>query len=93
VGEGWTTEALALRVEELAAQRESFVPAVQRLAEELDERERELLGRLLLERANVEARRQGALDERLERRGWLGRTLRKAEDRAARLRAGRDDER
>jgi len=89
VSEAWTAEALASRVEELAVRRESFVSAVQRFAEELNESDRELLGRVLLERANTEAALGRALGDRLEPRGWLGRTLRRAEERAARLRSAR----
>jgi hypothetical protein len=49
----WTREALTARVEKLAAEHEGeeLVAAVQAFAEQLDDDERELLGRILLERA------------------------------------------
>ena len=78
---GWTRVALAARVEALADAHAGaeLVDAVQRLANGLDRRERELLGAVLLERA----RRDGAFDaatvQRIEARGWLRRQWKAAE--------------
>ena len=83
----WTRELLEARVEELAGERETFVVATQRLAERLDERERELLGRVLLERANREHVEAATLSEQLQERSWLRRMWDKSEKRAERLRA------
>ena len=49
----WTREALEARVEKLAEEHEgpALVDAVVRFGEQLDDAERELLGRVLLERA------------------------------------------
>jgi hypothetical protein len=49
----WTRAALEARVDKLAAEHEGeqLVAAVQDFAEQLDESDRELLGRILLERA------------------------------------------
>jgi hypothetical protein len=49
----WTREALTARVDKLAAEHEGdeLVAAVRDFAEQLDDAERELLGRILLERA------------------------------------------
>jgi hypothetical protein len=49
----WTRQALEARVAKLAKEHEGeeLVRAVQRFGQQLDEEERELLGRILLERA------------------------------------------
>jgi hypothetical protein len=49
----WTRQALEARVDKLAEEHdgEELVDAVRRLGEQLDDDERELLGRILLERA------------------------------------------
>lgn len=49
----WTREALEARVDKLSEEHEGqeLVDAVVRLGEQLDDGERELLGRVLLERA------------------------------------------
>ena len=85
--DAWTREALEARVDELATRRESFVPSIERLAEGLDERERELLGHVLLARANAEDAFSGGLAQRLEERSWLKRMWARSERRAAELRA------
>ena len=84
VREGWTREALEARVDELAARRDSFVPSIQRLSAVLDERERELLGRVLLERANREAVLGQGLAQPLERRSWVKRVWEGSERRSGR---------
>lgn len=50
---GWTRPALEARVAKLAEEHEGekLVEAVQEFGEQLDDEERELLGRILLERA------------------------------------------
>ena len=80
---GWACEALAAHVDELAARRESFVSEIRTLSERLDARERELLGRLLLERARGDA----AHGLRLEERSWLRRVWRRADARSERSRS------
>jgi hypothetical protein len=52
---GWTRPALEARVAKLAEEHEGeeLVEAVQEFGEQLDEDERELLGRILLERARA----------------------------------------
>ena len=67
----WTRDALAARVDALAAQ-EGFVEAVQRFAADLSEPERELLGDVLLQRASTVG---PSLREQVERRGWIQRQL------------------
>ena len=84
VREAWTREALEARVDELAARRDSFVPSIQRLSAMLDERERELLGRVLLERANREAVLGQGLARPLERRSWVKRVWERSERRSGR---------
>jgi hypothetical protein len=62
----WAREAIAARIEVLAAEHAgaAFVAAVRRFAdEELDERDRETLGGLLLERAGGDAGLAAALAE------------------------------
>ncbi len=49
----WTREAITARVDKLAADHEGeeLVAAIRAFADQLDDDERELLGRILLERA------------------------------------------
>ena len=49
----WTREAISARVDKLAAEHEGdeLVAAMRAFAEQLDDDEREVLGRILLERA------------------------------------------
>ncbi len=65
---------LELRVEELAGEHsgQEFAAAVRAYSEELDERERELLKAILLQRAHA---LEDAVSERFEAKGWLRRTL------------------
>jgi hypothetical protein len=62
----WSRTQLSAELDRLAASHEGreFVAAVERLAAELDEPERELLGELLLERAD----QRGGFDYGLLRR-------------------------
>jgi hypothetical protein len=65
-------------VEELARDRESFVDEVERLAAGLDERERQLLSEILLERAQEEGAFAEAFERRVGAKGWLRRQWEKA---------------
>jgi hypothetical protein len=56
---------------------EEFAAAVERFAADLDEGEREKLKEILLVRMREYAKRNPALDERLEQGGFLRRTFRK----------------
>jgi hypothetical protein len=70
------------RVDQLRAQhpgREEFVAAIGGLAESLDPGEREVLGRVLLER-QPETGGFDVISQRIERGGWMKRTMRKVED-------------
>jgi hypothetical protein len=80
---GWTREELDERVESLASvhQGDEFVRAVSQFAkDELGPAERELLGEILLERAEEEHAFQKAARQRAQERGWFRRTLRRLED-------------
>jgi hypothetical protein len=55
----------------------SFAAAVEQFSAELDDGERAELREILLERARDHARRNPALDERLERGGFFKRTLKR----------------
>jgi hypothetical protein len=79
----WSREELDERVETLADAHEGreFVQAVSRFAEEeLEADDRELLGRILLERAEEEYSFQEAARRRVRERGWWRRTVRRVED-------------
>ena len=65
----WTREQLAARVDELREGQADFVAAVRAFAEQLRPEERELLGEVLMERADTEH----ALRERIDTRGWFRR--------------------
>jgi Pyridoxamine 5'-phosphate oxidase len=67
----WTKEALAARVDAWGLGEE-----LERFADQLDDRERELLQEVLLERSGVA---DYALRERIDAKGWLRRTLDDAE--------------
>jgi hypothetical protein len=69
-----TRDEIAARVDELAAEHEGrdFVAAVEELSDGLEQEERDVLGSVLLERANVF---ENAARERLRAKGWLRRTL------------------
>lgn len=80
---GWTRDELEERVEALSSvhEGEDFVQAVSRFSnEELGPAERELLGEILLERAEEEHAFQEAVRRRARERGWFKRTLRRLED-------------
>jgi hypothetical protein len=80
---GWTREELDDRVESLAALHDgdAFVQAVSRFAnEELAPAERELLGELLLARADEEHAFEEVVRRRVRERGWFRRTLRRLDD-------------
>ena len=83
---GWSREALAARVDALAEAEsgQALVAAVQRLAAELGDDERELLGQVLLARARREGAFDAAAADRIEARGWLRRQWEAAERRRAR---------
>jgi hypothetical protein len=68
-----TRAELAARVDELAERRETFVADVERLADGLDAREREVLGEILLERAKADGVFADAFERRIRARGWLRR--------------------
>jgi hypothetical protein len=70
------------RVDQLRAQhpgRDEFVAAIGELAESLDADGREVLGRVLLER-QPETGGFDVISQRIERGGWMKRTMRKVED-------------
>ena len=79
----WSREDLDERVETLADAHEGreFVEAVSRFAEEeLEPDERDLLGAVLLERADEEHAFQEAARRRAREPGWWRRTVRRVED-------------
>ena len=79
----WSREDLDERVEKLAGTHEGkdFVKAVSRFAEEeLEPDERDLLGAVLLERAEEEHAFQEAARRRAREPGWWRRTVRRVED-------------
>lgn len=79
----WSREQLDERLEQLADAHEGreFVDEVSRFAdEELDPRERELLGSVLLERAEEEHAFQEVARRRAREYGWWRRTIRRVED-------------
>jgi hypothetical protein len=73
-----TRAEIAARVDELALRRASFLADVTRFAGELDGREREALGEILLERARQEGAFADAFEHRVQARGWLCRQWEKA---------------
>ena len=69
------------RVDQLRARHEGrseFVAAIREFADTLDDDEREILGRVLLERQPTTGG-YDVLNQRLEQGGWLQRTMRKVE--------------
>jgi hypothetical protein len=54
---------------------EAFADAVAEFSKELEPEEQEDLREILLERSREHAARNAALDDRIERGGWLRRTL------------------
>jgi hypothetical protein len=79
----WSRELLDERVESLAVahEGEEFVRAVSRFSEEeLDPAEREILGQILLERAEEEQGITEMMRGRVRERGWLRRTYQRLED-------------
>jgi biopolymer transport protein ExbB/TolQ len=54
---------------------EAFADAVAEFSKELEPEEQEDLREILLERSREHAARTAALDDRIERGGWLRRTL------------------
>jgi hypothetical protein len=83
---GRTRAELAGLLEDLAAQHRgpAFVREISRLAEDLDDEERNLLQDLLLARAAEEETRRAARS-RANARGWVRRMLERADERAAEL--------
>ena len=69
----WSRRLLEERVEELARDRESFVAEVERLASELSEADRGVLGEILLARAKDEGVFAEAFERRVGAKGWLRR--------------------
>jgi flagellar biosynthesis regulator FlaF len=71
---------LEARVAELTARHTGpeFIEAVERFAEGLDDRERELLARILLERSTDSFR--DAIAARVESQGWLRRQWTKLDE-------------
>lgn len=65
----WTRSAIEARVDELREREPDFVAAIRIFSEGLSREERELLGEVLLERADTEQ----ALRERIDTRGWFRR--------------------
>jgi hypothetical protein len=79
-------EAIETRVDELRAAhpgRQEFVEAVQEFGQTLDDEDRELLGRVLLER-KPETAGFDVLEHRMHEGGWFRRTMRKIETREER---------
>ena len=77
----WSRRLLEERVDELAAERETFVVEVERLAESLDEDERTVLGEILIARAKEEGVFADAFERRLGAKGWLRRQWDRADTR------------
>jgi hypothetical protein len=69
----WSRRLLEERIAVLAENRETFVAEVERLATELDDEEREVLGEILLERANEEGVFADAYERRVGAKGWFRR--------------------
>lgn len=65
----WTKDQIAAQVDELREREPDFVAAMRTFSEGLSPEERELLGEVLLERADTEQ----ALRERIDTRGWFRR--------------------
>ena len=74
----WSRRLLEERVDALAEDRDSLVAEVERLAAELTDAEREVLGEILLERANAEGAFAEAFERRVGSKGWLRRQWDKA---------------
>jgi hypothetical protein len=68
-----TRAQIEARVDELARERATFVAEVRRLAAQLDPDGREILGEVLLARADGEGAFTDALERRITARGWLQR--------------------
>ena len=71
-------EAIAARVDALAEDRATFQDEVRRFADELGDRDREVLGEILLERAQNDGVFAEAYERRVGARGWLRRQWEKA---------------
>jgi hypothetical protein len=69
----WSRRLLEERVDALAEDRASLVSEIERLAGELNDEERALLGEILLERATQEGVFAEAFDGRVASKGWLRR--------------------
>ncbi len=65
----WTREEIAAHVDELREREPDFIAAMRTFSESLSPEERELLGEVLMKRADTEQ----ALRERIDTRGWLRR--------------------
>lgn len=92
----WTREELDARVEQLteAHEGDEFIAAVTRFAaRELAPEERDLLGHVLLERADEEHAFRETARRRAREEGWWGRTARRLEDLLDRGRVGATAER
>jgi hypothetical protein len=89
--ERWSRVELSARVEELASRHDgdAFVTEIAALAKSLDTDERAMLEEILLARAKREEDVSTAVRRRAEEKGWLRRTLGRAEERAADLRRRR----
>ena len=61
------------QVARLAEDRDTFVPEIERLAADLDDDERAILGEILLERASDEGVFADAYERRLGAKGWFRR--------------------
>jgi hypothetical protein len=79
----WSRRDLEDRVNVLRERHdgEEFAAAVARFSEELDPEEQADLREILLDRMRERALRNPALDERIERGGWLRRTFDRIERR------------
>jgi hypothetical protein len=69
----WSRRSLEERVALLAENRDAFVAEIERLAGELDDEEREVLGEILVARANEEGVFADAYERRLGAKGWFRR--------------------
>jgi hypothetical protein len=87
MAERWTRAELSAHVDGLARRHEgdTFVTEIAGFAKSLDVSERALLQDVLLERASREENVGSGVRRRAGERGWLRRTLARAEERAADL--------
>ena len=82
-------EAIEVRVDELRDAnpgREEFISAVKSFSDTLDEEERSVLGQVLLDR-KPETGGFDVVEERIERGGWIRRTVRNWEEHERRRRS------